>query len=343
MIRASGRALCLLFSLPLVVFGQLACAKTAPEPFYKGKTIYIVVGYGPGGGYDLHSRLLSRYIRKHIPGNPTVVVQNMAGAGGVRAANHVYQIAPNDGTYIAAVNEQAAIFQLLGGKGVQYEASKLSWLGSMAHTNNTIYTSNVSGITSLSDAKGREVTLAGNGVVSAASTFGNILNALIGTKFKIINGYTGTSDSNLALERSEVDGGAGAYSSLLTSKPEWLKEKRVKIILQIGFKKEPDLPDVPLLLDVVSGDEAKQIATLLTLPTAIGYNHWVSPSVPEERLSILRSAYEAVLLDPELLSEAERLRFSIRPKDAAELTELVRNAAATPKSILDKTAKIVGW
>src|SRR5919112_2093320 len=277
--------------LALALIGAviLVAGPSAADDFYKGRTINIIVGFGPGGGYDLYARMLARHLGKHIPGNPNVVVQNMEGAGGVRAANHVYNVAPKDGTVIAGVNQGAAMFKLLGGKGAQYDPAKFQWLGSMAASNNTVYVWHTSGIKTLDDAKAREVSMAGSGVISDANIYPAVFNALVGTKFKVISGYTGTNDSNLALERGEVEGrGGGAYSSLVSTKPDWLRDKKIAILAQIGFEKEPDLPDTPLLIDLVKTDEARQIATVVTLPTAIGYNHWVAPEVPAERVEMLR-------------------------------------------------------
>ncbi|MFM2443181.1 MAG: hypothetical protein RJB09_367 [Pseudomonadota bacterium] len=330
------------FGLAALALG--ASPAVAQEPFYKGKTINIMVGFGPGGGYDLYARLLARVMGNHIPGVPYVVVQNMTGAGGVRAANHVYTAAPKDGLTIAGVNQGAAMFQMLGGKGAQYDPAKFAWLGSMAYSNNTVYTWRASGITSINDAKKREVSVAGSGVISDANIYPAILNALVGTKFKIINGYAGTNESNLALERGEVEGrGGGAYSSLVSTKPDWLRDRTISILAQIGFEKEPGLPDTPLLLDLVTTDEARQIATVVTLPTAIGYNHWVAPEVPADRLEMLRKAYAASLKDPELLADAKKQMLEIRPKTAAELDALVKTAAAVPQPVLDQTAKILEW
>ena len=319
------------FGLAALALG--ASPAVAQEPFYKGKTINIMVGFGPGGGYDLYARLLARVLGNHIPGVPNVVVQN-----------HVFTAAPKDGLTVAGVNQGAAMFQMLGGKGAQYDPAKFAWLGSMAYSNNTVYTWRASGITSINDAKKREVSVAGSGVISDANIYPAILNALVGTKFKIINGYAGTNESNLALERGEVEGrGGGAYSSLVSTKPEWLREKTISILAQIGFEKEPGLPDTPLLLDLVTTEEARQIATVVTLPTAIGYNHWVAPEVPADRLEMLRKAYAASLKDPELLADAKKQMLEIRPKTAAELDALVKKAAAVPQPVLDQTAKILEW
>jgi tripartite-type tricarboxylate transporter receptor subunit TctC len=322
----------------------LAVAPAAADDFYKGRTINIIVGFGPGGGYDLYARMLARHLGKHIPGNPSVVVQNMDGAGGVRAANHVYNVAPKDGTVIAGVNQGAAMFKLLGGKGAQYDPAKFQWLGSMAASNNTVYVWHTSGIKSLDDAKGREVSMAGSGVISDANIYPAVFNALVGTKFKVISGYTGTNDSNLALERGEVEGrGGGAYSSLVSTRPDWLREDKVKILAQIGFEKEPDLKDVPLLLDIVKSEEERQIATVVTLPTAIGYNYWLAPEVPAERVEMLRAAFASALKDEALLAEAKKQSLEIRPKTGQELEAMVKKAAETPQPILEKTATILGW
>ncbi len=322
----------------------LAAPVQAQESFYAGKTISIIVGFGAGGGYDLYARLLSRFLGKHIPGTPTVIVQNMEGAGGVRAANYVYANAAKDGTVIAGVNQGAALFQLLGGKGAQYDPAKFQWLGSMASSNNTVYVWHKAGVNTIEDAKAREVSMAGSGVISDANIYPAILNALVGTKFKVINGYAGTNESNLALERGEVDGrGGGAYSSLVSTRPQWLRDKQIKIITQIGTEKEPDLPDVPRLLDLVTNEEDKQIASLVTLPVSIGYNYWLAPDVPAERIAILRKAFVATMSDPELIAEARKQLFDIRPKSGEELEAMVRKAAEIPKPILQRTATILGW
>jgi tripartite-type tricarboxylate transporter receptor subunit TctC len=319
-------------------------AQTTPASFYTGKTVSIIVGFGSGGGYDLYARLLSRYLGAHIPGHPNVIVQNMEGAGGVRAANYVYSIAPKDGTVIAGVNQGAPLFKLLGGKDAQYDPAKFNWIGSMAWSNNTVYVWHTSGIRTIEDAKGREVAMAGSGVISDANIYPAVLNALVGTKFKVINGYAGTNESNLALERGEVEGrGGGGYSSLLSTRPQWLSDKKIVILAQVGFEKEPALPNVPTILELVSNEEDRQIASLVTLPVAIGYNYWMAPGVPAERTEILRAAFIDTMADPQFLAEAAKMSFDIRPKTGAQLEKLIRDASTIPKPVLDRAAKILGW
>lgn len=331
-------------ALATLLVSQAASAQEEEASFYAGKTISIIVGFGPGGGYDLYARLLSRFLGNHIPGRPNVIVQNMEGAGGVRAANYVYAAAPKDGTVIAGVNQGATMFQLLGGKGAQYDPSKFAWLGRMGFSNNVAYVWKGSGVTSLDDAKQREVSMAGSGVISDADIYPAVLNALLGTKFKVVNGYAGTNESDLAVERGEVDGrGGGAYSSLVSTHPQWLANGDVRILVQVGFDKEPDLPNVPLLLDLVKGGEDHEIASLVTLPVAIGYNYWLAPEVPADRLGVLRRAFEATMKDPDLIAEAKKQSLEIRPKTGAELEAMVREAAGLPKPVLERAAAVLGW
>jgi hypothetical protein len=322
-----------------------ARAQTSETPFYKGKTIRIIVGFGPGGGYDLYARLLARHLSDHIPGRPSVIVENMpGGGGGVRAANYVYAGAPNDGTVIAGVNQGATVFKLLGGEGAQYDPTAFQWLGSIAHSNNTIYTWVASGITTLDAAKHAVVPMAGSGVISDSDIYPAVFNALVHTNFKVIDGYTGTNDSDLALERGEVAGrGGGAWSSLVSTHPDWLRDHKIDVLAQIGFEKEPDLPNTLLLTDIVKTGEPHEIASIVTLPTSIGYNYWVGPGVPKDRADILSRAMADTGRDPAILIEARKMGLEIRPKSGTDLRTLVQNSANEPKSVLADTKKILGW
>ncbi|HEX2724293.1 MAG TPA: hypothetical protein VHN20_00575 [Beijerinckiaceae bacterium] len=316
----------------------------AVADFYKGKTVSVIVGFGPGGGYDQYARTLARHLGRHIPGQPSVVVQNMDGAGSVRASNHVYAVAPKDGTVIAAVNQNMPMYQLLGGAGAQFKAAELQWLGSMAYSNGLVYTWHASGVKTLEEAKTREVVLGGTGPSADSYIFPTLINALYGTRFKVITGYAGTGQINLAMERGEVMGrGGNTWASVSSANKAWLDEKKISLLVQIGFKSEPELTEVPMLLDLVPTPEAKQIVTVVALPTALGYAHWVAPGVPKERVEALRAAYAATLKDPAFLAEADKASMLIRPQTGAELEELVKRAAATPKAVLDRTAQILNW
>ena len=280
----------LLAAATALALQSLPAASQGVADFYRGKTINIICGFGPGGGYDLYPRVLARHFSRHIPGNPNVVVQNMEGVGSARAANYVFGVAPKDGTVIAAVNQNMPMYQLLGGAGAQFEADKLQYLGSMAYSNGLIYTWYTSGIKTLADAKLREVPLAAVGTTSDSHIYPTIVNALVGTKFKPIPGYSGgTGQINIAVERGEVMGRGGtSWASVLTSNKAWLDAGKLNFLVQMGFEKEPDLPDVPMLQEFVTGEEGLQIVKLVSLPTALGYAHWVAPGVPAERIEALQ-------------------------------------------------------
>jgi hypothetical protein len=330
-------------SLVISLMSTPAAAQGVAE-FYRARTVSFVVGFGPGGGYDLYARVISRHIGRHIPGNPNVVVQNMDGAGSVRAANYVYAVAPKDGTVIAAVNQNMPMYQLLGGAGAQFEADKLVWLGSMANSNGVIYAWHTSGVRTIEDAKTQLVPLGAVGVASDSYIFPTVVNALAGTKFKPIPGYAGTGQINIAIERGEVMGRGGTtWASVQSANRAWLEGNRLHILLQIGFEKEPELKSVPLLQDVVSNPDDLQVANVISLPTALGYAHWVAPGVPTERVEALRQAYMATLKDAEFLAEAQKLNMELRPQTGAQVGTLAKRVADTPKPVLTRTAKILGW
>jgi len=340
---ARAFALALLTAAALSVLTESAPAQGVAD-FYRGRTVSFVVGFGPGGGYDLYARVISRHIGRHIPGNPTVVVQNMDGAGSVRAANYVYAVAPKDGTVIAAVNQNMPMYQLLGGAGAQFEADKLVWLGSMANSNGVIYTWHTSGVRTIEDAKTQLVPLGAVGVASDSYIFPTIVNALAGTKFKPIPGYAGTGQINIAIERGEVMGRGGTtWASVQSANRAWLEGNRLTILLQIGFEKEPELKSVPLLQDLVTSPDDLQVASVVSMPTALGYAHWVAPGVPAERVEALRQAYMATLMDPEFLAEAQKLNMELRPQTGAQVGTLAKRVADMPKPVLTRTAKILGW
>jgi tripartite-type tricarboxylate transporter receptor subunit TctC len=334
------------------MFATMASIAVAPLPasaqgaadFYKGKTVQIVVGFGVGGGYDLYARALGRYLGKHLPGHPNVVVQNMEGAGSVRAANFVYAGSPQDGTVIAAVNQNMPMYQMLGGAGAKFEAAGMQWLGSMTNSNGLVYTWHASGIKTLDDAKQKEVPMGAVGAASDSVIFPNLINEMVGTRFKPISGYAGSAQIHLAMERGEVMGrGGNSWASVQTANMSWIKENKINILVQVGFEKEPDLPQVPLLLDLVNDEDRKGVIRVVSLPTALGYGHWVAPGVPKDRVAALRTAYAAVMKDPEFLAETEKTGMVMRAQAGETLDGLVRQVTTAPKAVLDRTAQILKW
>jgi hypothetical protein len=322
---------------------HLPLAAEEASDFYRGKTITVIVGFGAGGGYDLYGRLLAHHLGNHIAGQPNVVVQNMEGAGSVRASNYVYSVAPKDGTVIAAVNQNMPMYQMLGGAGAQFNAAAINWLGSMAYSNGTLYTWSGSGINTLDDAKSRDVLLGGAGTTSDSHIYPTLINGLLGTRSKVINGYAGTKEIHLAIERGEVMGrGGNTWASLTSSNQDWIDQNKISILVQIGFKPEPELAQVPLLIDLVKPPE-KQIVTVVTLPTALGYTNWLAPEVPPARMKVLREAYDTTLRDKAFLDEAQKHAMMIRPQTGVEIEALIKQAASVPKPVLEHTAQLLGW
>jgi len=327
----------------LLVASTAAVAQPAAE-FFKGRTIKIVVGFGPGGGYDLYARLLAKHLPAHIPGAPSVVVENMEGAGSVRAANFVYEAAPRDGSVIAAVNQNAPMYQLLGGAGARFRAEEASFIGSLAHSNEVLYVWHTTGITSLEQAKTREVVLGAVAVTSDSYIYPTVINGLLGTRFRIVNGYTTGQALNLAVERGEVMGRGGtSWASIQSSRPTWMQEKAINILVQVGPKKEDELAGVPLLSDLIKNDDDRRVVGVITLPLALGYSYWLPPGVPAERVAALRTAFAATAADKALLEEAATRHIIIRPQPGAALEALVRETAATPKPVIEKAVRLLGW
>ena len=326
----------------------LACvapaAVHAQADFYKGKTVNIVCGYGVGGGYDLYARTLARHLGDHIPGKPSVVVQNMTGAGGMRAANNVYTALPKDGTVIACTNPILLMYQLMGGQQARYETGKLQWIGSLDEPNNAIIALQTSGLRTIEDAKQREVPVPGDGPTSSMSLYPTATNALLGTRFRIIDGYTGSAAGDLAMQRGEVDARSGAtLTSLFAQYADAIRDGKLNVLIQFGPRRSKRLPDVPLLQDLVTNERDKQIAEVLGMPATVGPGYWMAPGVPEERLAMVRKAFEATGADPAFLASAKQVRLEITAKPGAAVQSAVNAVAAYPQEVLAQTAKMLRW
>jgi tripartite-type tricarboxylate transporter receptor subunit TctC len=330
--------------LTLLVLLLPGTARSADAEYYKGKTITIVCGYGVGGGYDLYARLLSRHLGNYIPGKPAIIVQTMTGAGGIRAGNYVYSTAPKDGTVIAATNPSLLMYQLLGGPQARYETAKLQWIGSLDEPNNSIITWHTSGILTIDDAKARDVPVPGDGPTSSMSIYPTATNALLGTRFKIIDGYPGSASGDLAMERGEVDGRSGAsLSSLFAQHSDWIRDRKINILLQFGAKRAAKIPDVPLLQDLLTNERDRQIAVAVSLPTTVGPAYWMAPGVPEEALRLVRKAFHAMIADPELHADARQIKLDILPKTGEQVQAAVNAVAHYPQDVLAQTGTILKW
>ena len=335
------RPVAILIALLLAGWPSAALSQQSVEEFYRGRKIDLVIGYSPGGTYDLYARLVARHLGRHIPGKPLIVPRNMPGAGSRTAATWLYNIAPRDGTVLATADQSLSLQQAAGDTRLKFDTTKFSYIGNPNIENNTTVTWHASGVKTIEDAKRREVTMGATGG-STSSQYPKAMNALLGTKFRIILGYPGGNDINLAMERGEVDGrGSNSWASWKATRPHWLAENKINILVQIGLKKAPDLPGVPLLMELAANAEDRALLRLLSASTQIGRPIFSTPGVPAERVEALRAAFEAMLRDPAFLQEAKRENFDIDPVSGEAMQKLVEEMVAVPKAQGERLRRII--
>lgn len=313
----------------------------AQTPFYQGKQIAMIVASGAGGGYDTYARALARHLPDHIPGKPVIVPKNVPGAGGLIAANTLYNSTVADGLTFAAFTNGAAMDPLFGETAARFDARKFGWLGSIGKLENICVTRKASPITRIEQAKMREIAVSASGATGNSAIMPKIVNEFLGTKFKVIGGYEEGSGVTLALERGEVDGVCGlSYSTLKATHPDWFRDKKVNIILQVGLRKLRDLPDVPNAIDLVSDANAKKVLELILIRQEMGRPFALPPRVPADRIAILRKAFDETLKDPAFLAEAAKLQLEVDPLTGAEIDKLLNDAYSAPKDIVARAAKL---
>ncbi len=319
-----------------------AKAAQSPAEFYAGKSIDLQIGYSVGGGYDLYARLLARHLGKHIPGNPTVVPKNMEGAGSLRLANWLYSAAPRDGTVIGATSRGAPFDPLLNEHGAQFDASKFTYVGSANNEVSLCVALPSSGVTKFDDLYTKTLTIGSTGVGDDTYQFPAVMNAVLGTKFKIVTGYPGGNDVSLAIERGEVDGRCGwSYSSLITTRPTWLPTKKITILVQMSLAKHPDLPDVPLIMDMAKTQEQRQIFRLVCARQVMGRPYLAPPGLPPDRAAALRQAFDETMRDKEFLADAEQNKVEINPVSGKDLEALIKDIYRTPPDVTKRAAAMM--
>ena len=327
-------------TLVALVLGSSGPAQADPvADFYRGKTVNVLIGVAPGGEYDLHARLVARYIGKYIPGNPTVVPQNMTGAGGLRMANYLYEVAPKDGTAIGMLANTFPAMQAVGIGGIQFDAAKFNWIGSISPTVETMAVWKTAGVKTIEEARTKEVVAGATGRGAITYMLPAMLNEVLGTKFKIVTGYPGGNNVNLAMERGEVAARNNTWSSWKVTKPDWLRDKEITILVQAGPKAK-DLPDVPSVEDLVKTGDERQLVNLIVSGTRLGRPLATTPGVPAERVQALRDAFDAVMKDPAFLKEAEAGNIEVDPVRGVELQRVVEEVLATPQHVKDRARPI---
>ena len=319
--------------------GTVSLLQPAPaqEEFYAGKQIRIIVGTGSGGGYDGAARLTARYLGKYIPGNPSFVVENMPGASGIKATNFLYEAAPKDGTVLATINNSIPVYQAISQPGVRFKAEELNWIGSLLQTATTVSIWHTAGVKTIDEAKRKEVIMGATGAAGTKAAYPQLLNNTIGTKFKIVTGYEGGNTLRLAMERGEVQGdGSARWSSWKSTKPEWVKDNKIIALVQIGLKKDNDLPNVPLLTELAQNDEQRKMFEFISQPIAMQQPFVGPPGIPADRLNLLRRAFDAMTRDPDFRKEVEMLDLELDPVSGEEVQKIVRTIVETPADTVQK-------
>ncbi len=334
----------LVFSLLALLFSppQPAWAQTAAD-FYRGKTLNLIVGYSPGGGYDTYTRILARHLGKHIPGNPTIVVQNMPGAGSLKLANYLYNVAPKDGATIGTFSRGMAMEPLIGGVNAQFDSTKFTWLGSGTNETSVFVAWHTSPVKTWNDLITKTFTVGGEGSGSDPDIYALLLKNAFGVKLKLITGYPGTAEIAIALERGEVDTRASwSWTSLKTLKPDWLAQKKINMPVQLSLTQGVDLKDVPLITEFATNDTQRQMLKLILSRQEMARPYAAPPGIPEDRKAALRKAFDDAWADPELLADMKARGQEVNPVSGPALDRLIAELYATPKSVVEETRKAIG-
>ncbi|MEA2975890.1 MAG: hypothetical protein QOF19_1410 [Alphaproteobacteria bacterium] len=332
----------------LAIVGAAACSLSpalgeAVEDFYRGKTLKVVVGYAAGGGFDAYARLLAEYLPRHLRGTPAAITQYMPGAASVKAANYIWSVAPQDGTVIGIPNHALPMNAfILGEVGDGIDVAKFNWIGRLDAIDAVNVAWHTTGIKSIEDAKKRQVVLGGTSSTGTSVMMPTALNRMIGTKFKIVMGYQGTTEQYLAMERGELDGVANAiWSQLKRSHREWLREKKVIPLYQDGYERSSDLPDVPTLVELAGNDEDRKVLRLLANTSAVGRSFYVGPQVPADRVTALRQAFTDMTQDAEFKAAADQLQIVLNPMAGTKLQAMIVELGTYPNSLIERTRMLV--
>jgi tripartite-type tricarboxylate transporter receptor subunit TctC len=334
--KVCGLAACL--SICLAPVGARA---DAVADFYRGKTVTLNVASGVGGGYDFFARALAKHMGKYIPGNPSLIVQNMPGAGGARMVNFAYGVGPQDGTLLGVPLAPTPMVQVLDPASISYDATKLHWIGNLEQSVGILFVWHASPTRSMADAMARITPLAGSGKSSATYQMPVLANALLGTKFKVVLGYTSAPDMEFAIEKGEVDGRQAVWQTLKATHPNWIVEGKVRFIAQSVLARSPLMPQTPTFIELATTDEGKRIFEFMALQNETGRTIFAPPGVPADRVNALRRAFDAAVKDAVMLSELEHAGMVIEPSTGEEVQATVERMIGTPPEIVARMRKLL--
>src|SRR5215470_948910 len=323
-------------ALVLAALLSASVAHAADDPFYRGKTISLIVGSNASGGYDTYGRLLARHMGKHIAGHPAFVVQNMPGAGGLRSANHLYNVAAKDGTVIGIFDQAVFLDQLLGAATLRGDAAKFNWIGRLVGNSAVLFAWHSAKVKTPADALTHELIVAAPG--SSSRLNWTALNALAGTKLKLLTGYEGPASAKIAMERGEVESMSLPWPVLQAENPEWLRDQKVNLLLQPGLEKNRTLPDLPRMVDLAKSEDNRKVLEIFALSSVVGRSFVAPPGVPRERVEELRAAFMAMIKDSEFLADIKKLNFELEPMAGADLQAFI--AKDYPPALVERAREI---
>lgn len=334
--RTFVSSLCLIAAAMLA--GQVPQAEVQAQDvgvFYKDKIVSVMVGYPPGGAYDVYARLIANYMPKHLPGAPTMIVKNRPGAGSMILVNELYKVAPQDGTVFGTFARTVAIDQILGRQGANFVPREMNWIGTPVNEVSTCVVWHALGIKTIQDMMQRPLVFGAIAPGSGTDVYPAILRNLLGANFKIVTGYPGANDLTIAMERGEIDARCGwTWSAMKATRADWITDKKVYIALQFSTKKHPDMPDVPLVTDLARNETERQALDLILVSSTMGRPFAAPPKVPADRVRALRRAFDAVMADPGFLVESEKQGLEVLPMTGEEIQALVESMSkASPQAI----------
>jgi tripartite-type tricarboxylate transporter receptor subunit TctC len=329
----------ILAAAAVIAFGSAAQAQSVAD-FYKGKTVTIYIAFSPGGTYDLFGRMVARHIGKHIPGNPTVIGSNMPGAGGLTATNFMFRSAPKDGTAMAIITQNIAIEEALKNKAVQYKANEFNWIGRATSNIEIHVLSTKSPGHTIEGARKHETPVASTGPGSPSDSYPRLLNATLGTKFKVVRGYPGSTDGLLAIERGEMDGALTSWNTMKSTRMNWLTEGRAVLPVQYTMKRSPELKNVPTAIELMTNDADRKLMAFALSSAEVGRSFLAPPGVPADRVQALRTAFNATMKDPDLLAEVQKAQLDFEPATGEELAKIIADSLAVDEATVERMRKI---
>src|SRR5919197_6746803 len=317
-----------------------ATAPPARGEALAGKSVQMIIGFGPGGGYDLWGRTVARHIGRHLPGNPAVIAQNMPGAGSYTAASYIFNIAPKDGTVLGIIARDAALGPLSGATGARFDATKLSWIGTQTKETNVCIAYHTARVQSAADLFDKQLIVGDTGPGTGTRSYPKALNELIGTKFKLVGGFPASSAVFRDMDRGKVEGICESLDSIKIRRPRWIPDKTISILFQGGPEPNPELAGVPFVRDLARSDAERAAIDFLYAGQGIGRPFIAPPDLPADRLKMLRDAFDATMKDPEFIADVTKQKLDLEPEDGEHLAALIKKIYATPKPIVDKISEL---